>query len=66
MMSNDLQTAVALVFQKGPHIRTIVTDGRKVAIYKPNGRTFVRSMGMAIAHLECKGYRINMQETSIS
>lgn len=65
-MSNEIQTAVALVFQKGPHIRTIVTDGRKVAIYKPNGRTFVRSLGMAIAHLECHGFRINMQETSIS
>lgn len=42
-------------------IATIITDGRRVATYETTGRTLWCSMARAIAHLECKGYTVDME-----
>ena len=40
---------------------TIVTNGTKVAIYTPEGRTFSPKLSTAIAKMEAQGYHIDME-----
>lgn len=61
MVLEQIQTA-GIVMRRDGEIATIITDGRRVATYESTGRTLWCSMVRAIAHLECKGYTIDMEE----
>lgn len=50
-----------LTFTKGDAVATIVTNGDVTRTYTAQETLLHRSLSSAVAHLECKGYRINMQ-----
>lgn len=53
------ETAVIL-FRQGDQVATIVTDGQAVRSYTTQQCRSHRTLHKAVAHLECKGYRIDI------
>lgn len=49
-----------LAFRKGNLLASVITDGTRVAVYKPAGRSVFPTLGRAIASLEASGWRIEM------
>ena len=49
-----------LYFYKGTQEATVVTDGLHHATYTIRGREFHKTLSKAIAHLESKGFKINI------
>ena len=52
----------SLVFRNDADVITVVTDGKKTAMYGPKGRKFFPSLLQAIACAESHGYHIEPQE----
>ena len=57
----DEKRLETLTFTRGDQTATIVTNGVVVRTYEPNESRQFRTLAAAIAHLECAGWRINMQ-----
>ena len=51
-----------LYFSRGDQTATIVTNGVVVRTYEPDESRQYKTPAAAIAHLECAGWRINMQQ----
>lgn len=64
-MRQTEQHLETLTFQKGDAVATVVTNGDVVRSYTASGTNKHRTLSAAIAHLECQGYRINMQHEVI-
>lgn len=60
-MKQDSTQLETLTFTKGDAVATIVTNGEVTRTYTAQETLRHRSLSAAVAHLECKGYRINMQ-----
>lgn len=60
-MKQDSTQLETLTFTKGDAVATIVTNGDVTRTYTAQETLLHRSLSAAVAHLECKGYRINMQ-----
>lgn len=60
-MKQDKTQLETLTFTKGDTVATIVTNGEVTRTYTAQETLRHRSLSAAVAHLECKGYRINMQ-----
>lgn len=60
-MKQDKTQIETLTFTKGDAVATIVTNGEVTRTYTAAETLRHRSLSAAVAHLECKGYRINMQ-----
>lgn len=61
-MKQDSTQLETLTFTKGDAVATIVTNGEVTRTYTAKETLRHRSLSAAVAHLECKGYRINMQQ----
>ena len=57
---NEMSTET-LYLTRDDQTATIVTNGVVVRTYEPNESRQFRTLAAAIAHLECAGWRINMQ-----
>lgn len=50
-----------LYFYKGTQEASVVTDGVHHATYTSRGREWHKTLSKAIAHLESKGFKINIE-----
>lgn len=57
----DEKRLETLYFSRGDQTATIVTNGVVVRTYEPDESLQFRTLSAAIAHLECAGWRLNMQ-----
>lgn len=64
-MSVNEKRVVSLVFTNGGHYATVVSNGLKTAVFKAKKRTYVHSMGNAIAALERHGYRLISEQSFV-
>lgn len=51
-----------LFFTKGDTLATIVTNGAVTRVYEPQETQIFGKLSQAVAHLEVRGYRINMNQ----
>ena len=58
----DEKSLETLYFSRGDQKATIVTNGVVVRAYEPDESRQYKTLAAAIAHLECAGWRINMQQ----